>query len=241
MRWRGPVFTRCKLQTYLTAGPKESRAWTIHQGDTAPKAAGVIHTDFEKGFIKAEIVSYDDLIDAGSMAAAKSAGKVRMEGKDYVMADGDVVEFRPRTSIRRKGCGRTSREVCGWTQRLACCPMYALLLLSVTPVLRRRHLRERYPFVPVEIIVRRFSVSKSMDLFMRDGFIDRYKGNRLINPGVLRLLHVVLGDDFPAHPNWKVAETHFAFWEYVPDGRSCPAPQPRWVRRQSRTGSQRRC
>ena len=87
-------FHTLRLQTFLTAGPKESRAWTIHQGDTAPKAAGVIHTDFEKGFIKAEIVSYDDLVDAGSMAAAKSAGKVRMEGKDYVMADGDVVEFR---------------------------------------------------------------------------------------------------------------------------------------------------
>ncbi|MGZ8176553.1 redox-regulated ATPase YchF [Williamsia sp. SKLECPSW1] len=82
------------LQTYLTAGPKESRAWTIHTGDTAPKAAGVIHTDFEKGFIKAEIVSFDDLDAAGSMAAAKAAGKVRMEGKDYVMHDGDVVEFR---------------------------------------------------------------------------------------------------------------------------------------------------
>jgi GTP-binding protein YchF len=87
-------FHTLKLQTYLTAGPKESRAWTIHQGDTAPKAAGVIHTDFEKGFIKAEIVSYSDLVEAGSMAAAKAAGKVRMEGKDYVMADGDVVEFR---------------------------------------------------------------------------------------------------------------------------------------------------
>jgi ribosome-binding ATPase len=87
-------FHTLRLQTFLTAGPKESRAWTIHQGDTAPKAAGVIHSDFEKGFIKAEIVSYDDLIDAGSMAAAKAAGKVRMEGKDYVMADGDVVEFR---------------------------------------------------------------------------------------------------------------------------------------------------
>jgi GTP-binding protein YchF len=87
-------FHTLRLQTFLTAGPKESRAWTIHQGDTAPKAAGVIHTDFEKGFIKAEIVSYDDLVEAGSMAAAKSAGKVRMEGKDYVMADGDVVEFR---------------------------------------------------------------------------------------------------------------------------------------------------
>lgn len=82
------------LQTYLTAGPKESRAWTIHQGDTAPKAAGVIHTDFEKGFIKAEVVSFDDLDAAGSMADAKAAGKVRMEGKDYVMHDGDVVEFR---------------------------------------------------------------------------------------------------------------------------------------------------
>ncbi|MET0897231.1 MAG: redox-regulated ATPase YchF [Mycobacterium sp.] len=87
-------FHTLKLQTYLTAGPKESRAWTIHQGDTAPKAAGVIHTDFEKGFIKAEIVSFDDLVAAGSMAAAKAAGKVRIEGKEYVMADGDVVEFR---------------------------------------------------------------------------------------------------------------------------------------------------
>jgi GTP-binding protein YchF len=82
------------LQTYLTAGPKESRAWTIKQGATAPQAAGVIHTDFERGFIKAEIVSFDDLIAAGSMAAARAAGRVRMEGKDYVMADGDVVEFR---------------------------------------------------------------------------------------------------------------------------------------------------
>ncbi|HJP74196.1 MAG TPA: redox-regulated ATPase YchF [Pseudonocardiaceae bacterium] len=82
------------LQTYLTAGPKESRAWTIPQGATAPQAAGVIHTDFERGFIKAEIVSFEDLMAAGSMAAARSAGKVRMEGKDYLMADGDVVEFR---------------------------------------------------------------------------------------------------------------------------------------------------
>ena len=87
-------FDTLGLQTYLTAGEKEARAWTIHKGDTAPKAAGVIHTDFEKGFIKAEVVSYDDLVEAGSMAAAKAAGKVRMEGKDYVMADGDVVEFR---------------------------------------------------------------------------------------------------------------------------------------------------
>ena len=87
-------FATLGLQTYLTAGPKESRAWTIRQGDTAPQAAGVIHTDFEKGFIKAEVVSFDDLVAAGSMAKAKEAGKVRMEGKDYVMADGDVVEFR---------------------------------------------------------------------------------------------------------------------------------------------------
>ena len=87
-------FDALGLQTYLTAGPKEARAWTIHKGDTAPKAAGVIHTDFEKGFIKAEIVSFDDLMAYGSMADAKSAGKVRMEGKDYVMHDGDVVEFR---------------------------------------------------------------------------------------------------------------------------------------------------
>ena len=82
------------LQTYLTAGPKDSRAWTIHQGWTAPQAAGVIHTDFQRGFIKAEVVSYDDLVAAGSMNAAKAAGRVRIEGKDYVMADGDVVEFR---------------------------------------------------------------------------------------------------------------------------------------------------
>ncbi len=87
-------FDTLGLQTYLTAGPKESRAWTVRKGATAPEAAGVIHTDFQKGFIKAEIVSYDDLVEAGSMTAAKAAGKVRMEGKDYVMADGDVVEFR---------------------------------------------------------------------------------------------------------------------------------------------------
>lgn len=87
-------FDTLGLQTYLTAGPKESRAWTVKKGATAPEAAGVIHTDFQKGFIKAEIVSFDDLVAAGSMADAKAAGKVRMEGKDYVMADGDVVEFR---------------------------------------------------------------------------------------------------------------------------------------------------
>ncbi|MFD7077989.1 redox-regulated ATPase YchF [Nocardioides sp. NPDC059952] len=87
-------FDTLGLQTYLTAGPKEVRAWEIPQGATAPEAAGVIHTDFQKGFIKAEIVSYDDLIAAGSVAKARELGKARMEGKDYVMADGDVVEFR---------------------------------------------------------------------------------------------------------------------------------------------------
>jgi GTP-binding protein YchF len=87
-------FEALGLQTYLTAGPKESRAWTIPRGATAPQAAGVIHTDFQRGFIKAEVVSYDDLVAAGSMAAARAAGKLRMEGKDYVMRDGDVVEFR---------------------------------------------------------------------------------------------------------------------------------------------------
>ena len=85
------------LQSYLTAGPKESRGWTIRKGWTAPQAAGVIHTDFQKGFIKAEIVSFSDLVAAGSMLAARAAGKVRMEGKEYVMADGDVVEFRFNT------------------------------------------------------------------------------------------------------------------------------------------------
>ena len=87
-------FNTLGLQTYLTAGPKETRAWTIHKGDTAPVAAGVIHTDFQKGFIKAEIVAFNDLVAAGSMAEAKARGKVRMEGKEYVMSDGDVVEFR---------------------------------------------------------------------------------------------------------------------------------------------------
>ena len=87
-------FETLGLQTYLTTGPKETRAWTIHKGDTAPMAAGVIHSDFQKGFIKAEIVAFDDLLEAGSMTEAKARGKVRIEGKDYVMADGDVVEFR---------------------------------------------------------------------------------------------------------------------------------------------------
>ena len=87
-------FQTLGLQTYLTAGPKESRAWTIPKGATAPQAAGVIHTDFQRGFIKAEVVSFEDLVSFGSMAEAKSAGKVRIEGKEYVMVDGDVVEFR---------------------------------------------------------------------------------------------------------------------------------------------------
>ncbi|GAA3047131.1 GTP-binding protein [Streptomyces sp. NRRL B-1568] len=87
-------FETLGLQTYLTAGPKESRAWTIKKGATAPEAAGVIHTDFQKGFIKAEVISFDDLVATGSVAEARAAGKARMEGKEYVMADGDVVEFR---------------------------------------------------------------------------------------------------------------------------------------------------
>jgi GTP-binding protein YchF len=87
-------FETLGLQTYLTAGPKEVRAWTIKKGATAPEAAGVIHTDFQKGFIKAEIVSYDDLVECGSIPEARAKGKSRIEGKDYVMQDGDVVEFR---------------------------------------------------------------------------------------------------------------------------------------------------
>lgn len=87
-------FDTLGLQTYLTAGPKEARAWTIGKGWKAPQAAGVIHTDFEKGFIKAEVISFDDLVETGSIAEARAAGKARIEGKDYVMQDGDVVEFR---------------------------------------------------------------------------------------------------------------------------------------------------
>jgi GTP-binding protein YchF len=87
-------FSTLGLQTFLTAGPKEARAWTIHKGESAPEAAGEIHTDFQKHFIKAEVVSYEDLIAAGSIAAVKAAGKARVEGKEYVMRDGDVVEFR---------------------------------------------------------------------------------------------------------------------------------------------------
>jgi hypothetical protein len=87
-------FATLGLQTFLTAGPKETRAWTIHQGATAPEAAGEIHTDFQKHFIKAEVVAYDDLVAAGSIAAVRAQGKARIEGKEYVMRDGDVVEFR---------------------------------------------------------------------------------------------------------------------------------------------------
>ena len=82
------------LISYLTAGPQEVRAWTITKGTKAPQAAGKIHTDFERGFIRAEIVSYDDLMACGSMAAAKEKGLVRLEGKEYVMQDGDIVLFR---------------------------------------------------------------------------------------------------------------------------------------------------
>jgi GTP-binding protein YchF len=88
------AFDLLGLQTFLTAGPDECRAWTITKGTTAPKAAGKIHTDFERGFIRAEIVNYDDLVANGSVAAAREKGQVRVEGKDYVMQDGDVVNFR---------------------------------------------------------------------------------------------------------------------------------------------------
>ena len=83
-----------KLQTYFTAGVKEVRAWTINIGDTAPKAAGVIHTDFEKGFIRAETIAYADFIACKGETGAKEAGKMRLEGKDYVVKDGDILMFR---------------------------------------------------------------------------------------------------------------------------------------------------
>ena len=88
------VYELLGLRTYLTSGEKETRAWTIYQGDKAPAAAGVIHGDFERGFIAAEVVAYDDLIAAGSKSAARDAGKLRIEGKDYTVKDGDVIEFR---------------------------------------------------------------------------------------------------------------------------------------------------
>ena len=82
------------LQSFLTAGPKEVHAWTIKQGATAPEAAGTIHTDFQRGFIAAEVMKYDDLVELGSEQAVKAAGKLRTEGKTYVMQEGDIVEFR---------------------------------------------------------------------------------------------------------------------------------------------------
>jgi hypothetical protein len=82
------------LQTYFTAGPKEVRAWTVPQGATAPQAAGVIHTDFERGFIRAEVATYDDFVAHGGEQGAKEAGRLRVEGKDYVVRDGDVMHFR---------------------------------------------------------------------------------------------------------------------------------------------------
>ncbi|HEX8280993.1 MAG TPA: DUF933 domain-containing protein, partial [Chthoniobacterales bacterium] len=88
------VYHLLGLRTYLTTGEKETRAWTIREGDKAPAAAGVIHTDFERGFIAAEVVHYDDLVGLGSFAKAREAGKLRIEGKEYVVKDGDVVEFR---------------------------------------------------------------------------------------------------------------------------------------------------
>jgi ribosome-binding ATPase YchF (GTP1/OBG family) len=88
------VYHLLGLRTFLTTGEKESRAWTIHAGDKAATAAGTIHSDFERGFIAAETISYDDLIAAGSLAKAREAGKVRLEGKDYVVRDGDVISFR---------------------------------------------------------------------------------------------------------------------------------------------------
>src|SRR5690606_37561172 len=89
------------LLTFFTAGEKEARAWTIRKGWKAPQAAGVIHSDFEKGFIKAEVVSYDDLVRLGSIQAARDAGKYRLEGKDYVFQDGDVALFRFNVYVGR--------------------------------------------------------------------------------------------------------------------------------------------
>ena len=88
------VYHLLGLRTYLTTGVKETKAWTIKAGDKAPQAAGVIHTDFERGFIAAQVVAYDDLVACGSLTKAKEQAKLRIEGKDYVVQDGDVVEFR---------------------------------------------------------------------------------------------------------------------------------------------------
>ena len=114
------AFDTLGLQTYLTAGPKESRAWTIRKGATAPEAAGVIHTDFQKGFIKAEVISFEDLVATGSVAEARSKGTARMEGKDYVMAVGDVVEFRIWSARRAVvGCALLCGRVRETGQRLS--------------------------------------------------------------------------------------------------------------------------
>ena len=88
------VYHLLGLRTFLTTGEKETRAWTIHAGDKAPQGAGVIHSDFERGFIATEVVAYEQLIALGSFAKAREAGKLRIEGKDYVVKDGDVIEFR---------------------------------------------------------------------------------------------------------------------------------------------------
>jgi len=88
------AYALLNLQTYFTAGVKEVRAWTIHKGSTAPQAAGVIHSDFEKGFIRAEVMKYDDYVTFGSESAVKEAGKFKVEGKEYVVADGDIMHFR---------------------------------------------------------------------------------------------------------------------------------------------------
>jgi ribosome-binding ATPase YchF (GTP1/OBG family) len=88
------AYSLLNLITYFTAGEKEVRAWTIHIGDTAPQAAGVIHTDFEKGFIRAEVIAYQDFIDFGGEAKVKEAGKLRVEGKEYIVKDGDMMHFR---------------------------------------------------------------------------------------------------------------------------------------------------
>jgi ribosome-binding ATPase YchF (GTP1/OBG family) len=88
------AYTLLGLETYFTAGVKEVRAWTVHKGSTAPQAAGVIHTDFEKGFIRAEVIAFNDFVTLGGEAKCKEAGKMRLEGKEYIVKDGDVMHFR---------------------------------------------------------------------------------------------------------------------------------------------------
>jgi ribosome-binding ATPase YchF (GTP1/OBG family) len=88
------AYTLLGLDTYFTAGVQEVRAWTIHHGSTAPQAAGVIHTDFERGFIRAEVIAFNDFVSLGGEAKAKEAGKMRLEGKEYLVKDGDVMHFR---------------------------------------------------------------------------------------------------------------------------------------------------